>query len=608
MKSKAFFSTLLICLLVLAAVLAINILAGKFRARIDLTQDRAHTLSAGTRSMLSKLGTPTQVRLYVSTGDASMPPFLKSYVQRVEDLLAEMSQASSGKLEVIRLSPTPDSDAEDSARMDGIEPHPLPDGSGLYLGLSASMLDQKVALPFLAPDRERLLEYDIARAIARVSATERPKLGIMSPLRVLGQPMSLMMPSGDGPKPWVLVEELQRDFDVREVPMTSPEIPSDLDVLLVIHPREITAAAQYSLDQFVLRGGRLVAFLDPYCIFDGGTSGSPTSSTLSLLLPAWGLEFPQNTVLADLDFEGKLRDGRAPALLDLTPLAMNRNDVLTSGLDSILMAFAGTYSIKPDKISTSEVLIHSSEMSQLVQPSVARTSPDSIIRNFEPSKTQFPLAVRLTGNFSSAFPDGKPEGSAAKADHLKQSTSPSSVILVGDADMLHDQLSVTEVRGLYPGGKMFIPTNGNLVLAQSAVEQLAGDEDLIAVRSRAVLNRPFTVVTAMQAEAEQKFQSTIRDLEASLKEAQNRLASLQQKKEDGQRFLLSTEQQREIESFRAKESEVKKQLKETRRALRSEIDALETRLKWMNLAAVPLLVALVAIFYAILRRKSSSAR
>lgn len=595
---------------VLVAIVSLNLIGSVVRFRIDLTGNRAFTLSEGTRKILAGLDEPVDLRLYAASGDGALPPLLKNYVQRVQDLLEEMAAASGGKLRVQRLEPLPDSDAEDSARLDGLQPTPLPNGDSLYLGISASRLDRKVALPFLPPDRERLLEYDIARMLVGVQGREKPSVGVMSPLPVFGQPMSMMMMGGGrGPQPWAVVDELKRDFDVRELPMGGAPVPADIDVLILIHPKGIDLPTEYAIDQFLMRGGRLIAFIDPFCVLDSGMGPvpEPSSSTLPTLLPAWGLEFPENEVVADLDFVGVTRDGRQPALIDLNINGMNPDDVLTAGIDNVLLAFAGAWSGTPKEGATISDLLRTSANNQLVEPMTARMSPESVIRNFQPSGVERPLAVRLSGRLTSAFPEPPaelPEG--AKPDpgvHLKESKGNCEIILVGDADMVQDPLSVSEVRGLVPGGRMIVPVNGNLIFVQSAVEQLAGSEDLIAVRSRASLNRPFTVVRAMESAAEQKFQSTIRELESSLEETEKRLNELQAGKQDGQQFLLSAEQQKEIENFRTKEAEVRRQLKDTRRELRSEIDALVTKLKWLNIAAVPLIVVLAGIVYALWRRR-----
>ncbi|MEI7929447.1 MAG: GldG family protein, partial [Verrucomicrobiales bacterium] len=246
-------------------IVLIYALASSVNKRIDLTAERAYTLSAGTRAILSKLDTPVQIRFYCTRGDNRMPVMLKTYAQRVEDLLGEFRQASKGQIEIQKLDPAPDSDAEDSARLDGIEGQARMEGEPFYLGVSVSMLDQKQALPFLSPDRERLLEYDLARALSRVISTTKPVIGVMSPLPYGGQPMNpMMMRMGQqGQQPWVLISELKRDFTVKDVPLAAEEIPADVKVLVLIHPKGITDAAQYAIDQFVLRGGKLVAFLDP---------------------------------------------------------------------------------------------------------------------------------------------------------------------------------------------------------------------------------------------------------------------------------------------------------------------------------------------------------
>lgn len=248
-------------LAMLGVVIIFNALAARVKTRIDLTAERAYTLSPGTRAILKKLDTPVQIRFYCTRGDSRMPVGLKTYAQRVEDLLSEYRQASRGQIEVQKLDPAPDSDAEDSAKLDGVEGQARLGGEPIYLGLCVSMLDQKEAIPFLMPNRERLLEYDISRAISRVVNTDKPVVGIMSPLPLAGQPLNPMMArmgQRGGTPPWVLYSELQRDFTLQKVEMTADKIPDEIRVLLLVHPKGITEAAQYAIDQFVLRGGKLI--------------------------------------------------------------------------------------------------------------------------------------------------------------------------------------------------------------------------------------------------------------------------------------------------------------------------------------------------------------
>ena len=611
-------------------IVIVNALASGFNKRVDLTAERAYTLSAGTRAILSKLDTPVQIRFYSTRSDSRMPVFLKTYAQRVEDLLSEFRQASNGHIEIQKLDPIPDSDAEDSARLDGIEGQARVDGEPFYLGLSVSMLDQKQAIPFLAPDRERLLEYDIARAISRVVTTEKPVIGVMSPLPYGGQPTNpMMMRMGQsGQQPWVFISELKRDFTVRDIPFTSEEIPKEVKVLVLIHPKGISDVSQYAIDQFVLRGGKLVAMLDPQGVLDRSAAGNPmgmsmgSRSAIDKLLPAWGLSFESSKVVADMDFVGRTREGRQPAVLALNEKATNRDDIVSAEANNLIFAFAGSFSGTPAEGLKQTILVKSSKNSQLVDPMSAQFGGERLIKDFASSNTEQVLALRLTGKFKTAFPDGKPKATPAPGAPeepkdqkpaeagLKESKEDGAVLLIGDSDFIQDQLCVQEMMNPFGGQRMVMPVNSNIAFAQSAIEQLAGDSNLVSVRSRASRERQFIVVKQMQAKAESAFQAKIKSLEASLAEAQNKLNELQRSKADkgGQRFILSPEQQQEINNFRNKERDVKIQLKEERKKLRTGIDSLENTIKWLNIGLMPLLVAAAGVVLALLRVQRRAAR
>ena len=601
-------------------LIAFNVIAVRGRQRIDLTAERAYTLSPGTKAILAKLDTPVQVRFYCTKNANTMPVFLTTYAQRVEDLLGEYRQAAKGMIDLQRLNPEPDSDAEDSARLDGVEAQQVRTGERIYLGLSVGMLDQKQAIPFLTPDRERLLEYDISRAIARVMTTEKPVIGVMSPLPVMGQmnPMAAQM-GQRGQPPWALLSELMRDFNVKQVEVTTDKIPDDIKLLVVIHPKAISESTQYALDQFVLRGGKLVAFVDPLCVLDRpptepGRMPPVSSSTLAKLFNAWGLTFDTAKVVADVEHVAQLQQGPNPTVLALNETAVNKNDVVTANADNLLMAFSGTFSGTPADGLTETVLIKSSKRSQLVEAMMASFAAGEISKNFVPSGTEFPLAIRLAGKFKTAFPDGKPKAAnpaEQKPDEkppeagLKESAQPNTVVLIGDADMIQDPVAVREIQAI--GQRLIMPLNSNLSFAQSVVEQLAGDSNLIAVRSRASRERPFTVVQKLQADADANYRSKIKELENSLAETQRNLSELQKSKgEAGQRFILSPEQQQELVNFRKKEADAKVQLKQMRKQLRSEIDSLENRIKWINIAGMPVAVILAGFGLAVLKRRQST--
>ncbi len=657
MKNKSFESLLYSSAGVAAMVLMLlgfNLIASAFKERVDLTKEKAYTLSPGTRAILRKLDTPVKIRFYCTQGEAASAEtvLLRAYAKRVEDLLAEYKQVAGGKLVIEKYDPQPDSDAEDSARLDGIEAQQLRNGDRFYLGLAVSLLDEKEAMPFLAPDRERLLEYDLSRAISRVITPDKPVVGILSPMPVFGMPSNpMMMRMGQqGQEPWVLVNELKNDFSVKRVAMDVDKIDDDIKVLLVIHPRDISDKAQYALDQFVLRGGKLIAFLDPLPLIDSREQnpmlGSiPNSgSSMDKLLKAWGIAFDTTKVIADMNYKMQLagrnnQPTEAPTWLSVTRDGINSDDIVTSQIDNIWLPCAGAFTGTPANGLKETVLLKSTKQSQLVDGFMANLAGENIIKEFKPSGTEYALAIRLTGKFKTAFPNGKPEekkdeekkdNDKTAADNkatekkdgdnkpdekapekkpdesLKEAKQDNTVILVGDADMLFDHFALRQIAT--PFGTIAMAMNGNLNLAQNAVEQLAGDSNLITVRSRATQNRPFTLVKKKQDQAEESYRSRIKELEDSLADTQRQLNELQQKKEQGQRFILSREQQAALENFRKKEAEVKTQLKEVRKNLRRDIDSLENRLKWFNIAAMPLVVSASGVALAFFKRKRTSAK
>src|SRR5437773_990476 len=599
-----------------------NLVLGAARGRIDLTQGKLFTLSEGTRAVLAKLESPVKIRLYFTQGDAGVPLPIKAYGRRVEDLLAEFRQAGRGKVTVEKLDPQPDSDAEDSATLEGVEAQVTPSGDKFYLGASISYADQKLALPALAPDREALLEYDLVRAIARAAATAKPLIGVMSALPVFGMPPSPMT-GGQPLEPQVFIGELRRDYTVKRVGLDPEKIDDDVKVLLVIHPRGIGERAQYALDQFVLRGGKLIAFLDPSAYFDqlgqmGGMGGGGTPSSLDKLLKAWGLSFDSGKVVLDMRYLTGAGARALPTLLSLNDNAFDPHDVATARLGSLLMPFAGAFTGKPADGLSEAVLMKSSAYSQLVDSFAATAQGEAAIRAFKPSGTEYPLAVRLTGKFKTAFPEGRPkdedkgEKKAAKASEskpeaaqLKESAGENAVVLVGDSDFINDGAAV-QIQEIF-GQRIVIPRNGNIAFAQALVDQFAGDPALIKLRGRASAARPFTVIRDMEAKAQQAYLGKIKELEANLTQTQEKLNALQRGRGTGAGAILSAEQQVELENFRRKAAETRLALKEVRRELRADSEALQFWTKVLNIALMPLLVAIAGIGLAILRRRGTPA-
>jgi ABC-type uncharacterized transport system involved in gliding motility auxiliary subunit len=627
----------------LAAVLiAINYLVGRVPARVDLTEGNVYTLSDGTRNILGKLEAPVKVRLYASQGE-QVPVQLRAFARRVDDLLGEYQQAAKGRIVLERLDPQPDSDAEDAARLDGIQAQQLPTGESIYLGIAVSQLDQKVAIPFVSPDRERLLEYDISRAITSATTTKKPVIGVMSAMPIWGarNPMNPMQQS----EAWHFADELARDYEVKRVALDVEAIDDEVKVLLVIHPQGLSEGAAYAIDQFVLRGGKLIAFLDGLAYFDqrGPMMGMPGSgSTLEPLLKTWGITFEPGKVVADPSIMFGRGMQATTTLLSIAGDLVNRDDVAANPVQSLLLAFPGAFGGAPAQGLTQTVLFRSSPNAGLIDAANATTPGMAALKDFKPAGEPYPLAIRLSGRFKTAFAAGKPlpksgdkkdgdagQGAAAKsnagataapgeqgkgsadkpagasvaASPLKESTGDNSVVLVADADFIANDvaLQVAEVFGQ----RVYIPRNDNLSFALSLVEQMAGDSNLTTLRSRAGFSRPFTRVNAMEAQAAAGYRGKLQELEDSLTQTRSKLAELQ-KQAPAQKSVITPEQQAEIDQFRTRESEIRRDLKELRKSLRHDIDSLEFWTKIANIALMPALVALVGLVLAGVRRRRAT--
>ena len=420
---------------------------------------------------------------------------------------------------------------------------------------------------------------------------------------------------------------------MREVATSVESIDEDLDVLVLIHPTKLSDKTLYALDQFVLRGGKLVAFLDPLSIADSRGAMNMqmmmqrTGSTLGKLLTTWGLNFDINKVLADKTFMTRISRGQGqtaqePTWLTLTPEGINRDDVVTADIDQLLLPAPGVFTGTPAEGLTQDILLHSSKNSDLMDRTMVQFGAN-INNDFKPSGKEYTIALRLRGKFKTAFPDGPPKDSNAdtqdkksddqkqdeqKSDSLKESTKEGVVVLVGDSDMLYDHFCFRIQQFL--GQQLVSPLFGNLAFAQNVIEQLLGDNDLISVRSRAVKSRPFTVVRDMQARAEEKYLARIRQLQQDVKDAQARIDELtrQSGKADNQRFILPPEAEKEIADLRVKIAKANKELRQVRRDLRRDVDALETKLEWVNIAGMPFLVAVVGLVLAIMKRKKTAAK
>jgi ABC-type uncharacterized transport system involved in gliding motility auxiliary subunit len=593
-------------------LVAVNFIFAHTPLRADLTDGKLYTLSDGTVKALQGLDGTVRVKLYASQGEA-VPVPLRSFAQRVQDMLGEFARAAGGKLEIVRRDPQPDSEVEDEAQLDGIEPQQLQTGEQFYLGVAVSQLDRRQTLPTLSPQRERLLEYDLARAIARVGTAEKPVLGLLSALPVLGEKFNPF--TRQGSEPWVLANELKRDYNLKPVNFITDSIDPSIKVLLAIHPRDLPESTEYALDQFVLRGGKLIAFVDPYAYFDQqpspipGIGGGGTSSTLPNLFKAWGIGMNPGKVVADVVYASGQGQRYTPTVLTLNRTAFDRNDVVTSQIETLLYAFGGVFDVKPVEGLKVTELVKSSPNSMLVDNVVATVSGEPAMKGFQPDNKSRPLALRLSGKFKTAFPDGKPKdpgkktGETKQENNLKEGSGENSVILVADVDMLQDGAAV-DVQEVF-GRRIIVPSNGNLAFAQSMVEQLAAGDALISLKSRASAFRPLTVVRQMEARAQAQYFGRLKSLEDEVQKTVDKLQALRKARGADAKSarILTPEEQLEITNLNKKKLATQKELKELRKNLRQDAEALVFWTKLANIALMPLLVVLAGLAVFLIKRR-----
>jgi ABC-type uncharacterized transport system involved in gliding motility auxiliary subunit len=592
--------------LVLAVVLllAVNILAVTVFGgwRLDMTQNQLYTLSEGSQAILKKLDEPITLNLFFSDEALRDVPQMQAYATRVKALLREYEQRSGGRLTVRVIDPEPFSEAEDRAVQFGLRGLPLggAGGENAYFGIAGTnSTDGEEVIPFLSPSAEDTLEYDLTRMIYKLNAPSRPVVAVMSSLPVNG---SLAPMTRQQQPPWAVIEQLRELFEVRVLSTFEKTIPDDVDLLILIHPKELSPATQFAIDQYALRRGRVLALLDPYSDIEAPprdpimpTMTLPkTGSDLGPLLAAWGVQMADG-VVGDREAARlvSFRDDAPPQeyllWLDLQPPRFNADDPVTGRLSQMYMNTVGALAKKADAGIEFTPLISSSTQAMLFgTDNLDKPDPEALLREFEP-----------TGPLGTAFPDGAPEGAETPQTVLTESAMPANLILVADADFIYDRFwaRVAEFRG----SRMVEPFADNGALFINMVDNLTGSDDLIGVRSQGTYARPFTVVQAMNRAAQEEFRAAEQRLQAQLQQTEQKLAQLQASRADEGGPLLTAEQQREIERFQDERVRLRRELREVRHQLRQDIDRLEARLKFINIGLVPLLIAFAAALVLLTR-------
>jgi ABC-type uncharacterized transport system involved in gliding motility auxiliary subunit len=642
--------TLSITGLVVALVLlfAVNILSNTVftAARVDLTENRLFTLSEGTRNILGGLEEPITIRLYLSERLARNLPTVNSYATRIKGLLGEYGRASNGMIEVRIIDPEPFSEEEDRAVGYGLSGVPLEGGDEtLYMGLvGTNSVDDEDIIPFLTTSRESFIEYDITRMVYNLSNPELPVIGLLSslPINGLGPHAALR---GMSAPPWVVMDQIDKLFKVETIEAGATDIPEGVDVLLLVHPKKLADATLYAIDQFVLAGGRVLAFIDPHSESEQAPPSTmpmlpeTRSSELAKLLTAWGAESEPGVVVGDLQLAARVRMQRAqkihtleyPVWINAVPDVFDQDDTVTAELGNITFATAGYLQPLENASTTFRPLIETTENAALFEANRLldpTADPQELLRDYVPAGHAMVLAARIEGPVKSAFPDGPPplerkgdedkdqdkdqdkdkEAAKEPREHLAESMNDINVIVVADTDILADRFWV-QVQD-FLGSRIAIPSAANGAFMVNALDNLVGSNDLISVRNRGSFIRPFQRVNAIRQDAELEFRQKEQELMQRLQETEQRLLELEQAKQGGDSLILSPEQQQALVQFRQEKIGIRKDLRDVRRNLRRDIDNLGTRLKFVNIALIPILIGiggLAAGLWRIHRRKPHSA-
>ncbi len=625
-RTQQQFSLSSLALLLLGFVAAVIVSNELLRGlKIDLTENKLYTLSDGTVRILESIEEPINLYFYFSDQATAGIPSLRSYANRVRELLDEIDDIAGGKIVLRVIDPLPFTEDEDRAAqfgLQGVQLGATPDP--IYLGLAGTdSLDNVEVIPFFDPNKEVFLEYDIARLISTLASPVRPVIGLVTDLEMSG---GFDMQSQRMREPWVLYEQAQQLFDVRDLGAAFDEIPDEISLLWIVQPRDLANATLYAIDQFIMRGGKALIFVDPVADADpaaveGMPQGMPPmgqGSDLPELFAAWGLEFSAADVVADAQLALQINTGmsRRPVrhfgYLGVTMDRMSDDDVVTAELSAINMATAGHFGLSEDSPATLEPLLRSSAVAATMPATRFSFLPDpSALQNdFAPTGTEYVLAARLSGTLPSAFPDGPPpaavsseDGDAVEsesgANHLAGSAESANLIVVADVDMLSDPLWV-QVQNFF-GQQIATAFASNGAFVINALENLSGSSDLIGVRSRASYTRPFTRVEAIRVDAEARFRQTEERLQSELAETERRLRELQSSREDSSNILLSPEQQAEIDRFIDQRASIRQELRAVQRGLDTDIENLGTLLKIINIGLVPFLLT-AFILIAVWRR------
>lgn len=624
--------------IVLAVILflSVNILVSVWlrSARLDLTENGLYTLSEGTKEVLATIDEPITVRLFLSGRIPEQNPLYANFSKRVRDLLENFVTLSDGKLTLEVFDPEPYSPEEDKALALGLQGVVMgASGQQGYFGLAAvNSTDEKKVISYFDPGREPLLEYDLTKLVFSLTHPEKPVVGLLSSIPMGADPTRNF-------RPWAIFEQIKQFFELRSLRGSDEGIDEDIDILLIAHPQNLSEKQLYDVDQFILRGGRALICVDPYsetAVARAKAAGRERRgkipavskpiphSTLGKLFDAWGLEFATDSMVGDLGSAQQVNlSGPRSRVMDyllwlaLGEGTLNRDDVITSQIDTLNLASSGYFTLREDSGLTMQPLLETTPETMLIPTSKMDPppSPDVLLREFHSDDTRFVLAARLHGTVKTAFPGGSPAsagpqgpdegGGDAKSGapvrgHLSESIAPVNIIVIGDTDFLADNFWIRIQN--FMGRQLGVPFAGNADFVINALDNLSGSDALIGLRSRGLSFRPFLRIEDIRRQAEQRYREREQDLRKNLAEAELKLNELREQGVGEGAAMMTRENKVALDAYRGEILGLRKELRKVQHALIKDIDSLDSVFKVLNIWAVPFLIGILALVLALVRR------
>ncbi len=614
-------------LIAIVLFLAANILAHIIfkSARFDLTDNNLYTLSQGTKNIIREFDEPITLRFFFSEKLATGIPQLSNYAKRVRELLEEYAYESNGKVRLIVIDPEPFTDDEDKAVEFGLQGVPIDSaGSIAYFGLvGTNAVDNNEVIPFFQMEKEASLEYDVTKLVYKLGNPKKKVIGLLSTLPIQGKGGASPFMPGPANKEWTIINQLRLLFDIRTLATDIAKIPAEVDVLMLVHPKELGDKTLFAIDQFILGGGHALIFVDSHAESDipapdpqnpMAAAMAAKNSDLKKLFDKWGIELVPGMLAGDIDIAARVNisTGLRPQAVDyvlwlqLNDSNISKDDFVTSDLKQINMGTSGYFKkLAEHKTQITAILATGKNAMSIPEASIKfRPDPGALIDNYKAGNEKLMLAARINGPVDTAFPDGPPNAETFDGNVLKKSQDPVNIIVVADTDMLEDKFWVS-VQDFF-GQQIAVPRANNGAFVANAIENLGGSNDLITLRSRGDFSRPFEKVKEIQREAEKRFRSQEKLLVAKLKDTEQKIQDLQRQKGAGQALIMSPEQEQAIEKFQNDKRKTRKELRNVQHELRRDIETLGTRLKIINIGLIPLLIVIFAIALSVYRHKQLS--